>query len=69
MATYQLRLYKRRQSGMKNLHDLVQQIDIEADTEAEAIEKARAAQIPNFDDSDYAMLFSADGHTLWRLDA
>lgn len=65
---YELRLYKSGSSN-KAFNELVQTIPIEASTDAEAIEKAKNAQIPRFDDSSYAILFGAFGHELWRLDA
>jgi hypothetical protein len=68
MPSYSLRLYKQK-GFSKNLHSLVQEIAIEAPTREEAIEKAMKAEIPAFDDSDYALLFSEDGKEFWRLDA
>jgi hypothetical protein len=68
MPIFDLRLYKRASSS-KTLHILVQQIDIEAENDAEAIAKAKEVRVPTTNDSDFAILFAKDGHKLWRLDA
>jgi hypothetical protein len=67
MASYTLRLYKKGTSH-KLLHELLQIIPIEASTDDEAIEKARVAQVPPFDNSDMAILFTLIGDRIWRLD-
>lgn len=68
VATYTLRLFKRSGSP-KNLYHTVQTISIDAASDEEAIEKARVAQIPAWDDSDMALLFTQTGQQVWRLDA
>ena len=66
MSSYSLKLFKQKGSS-KNTHGLVQEIVIEAPTHEEAISKAKNAEIPTFDDSDLALLFSEDGKEIWRL--
>jgi hypothetical protein len=67
MTAYSLRLYKKvHPEGGR--YQLVQQVPIEAGSEAEAIEKARVAKIFPADNSDAAMLFAEDGHSFWRLE-
>ena len=67
MPLYDLRLYKRR-DATTHKHVMTDRRRIEAPSDAEAIEKAKAAPFPGeWDDSNLAMLFSEDGTNLWTI--
>ncbi len=67
MQIYKLRLYKRLPTH-KNLHQVVDQYGIEATNDDDAKVKAQALEIPSFDDSDFAVLYGANGAVIWRKD-
>ena len=67
MSRFDLRLYKRLPSA-KSLHRIVDQYIIEAEDADQAIALAKQQQIPDFDNSDYAILFGPDAAQLWRID-
>jgi hypothetical protein len=46
---------------------MVDRIAIDAADDTEALSKIHGVQIPSWDDSDWAILFSEDGRTLWHL--
>ncbi|WP_123834623.1 hypothetical protein [Methylobacterium currus] len=68
MPKYEVRLYKQSGSS-KNMHQLVDRIQFDAIDDADAISRAPNIDIQTYDNSDYAILFGEDMHTLWRIDA
>ncbi|HEY1941424.1 MAG TPA: hypothetical protein VGH40_04810 [Roseiarcus sp.] len=66
MARYEVRLYKPRDHN-PNKSELVDRVAFEAVDGSDALSKAPDVQIPEWDDSDWAVLFSEDGRTLWHL--
>lgn len=67
MPTYEARLYKTTGST-KQTWTLVDQIPFEAEDDEAARQIAPTLQVPKFDDSDMAIVFSPDGKTIWRLE-
>ena len=66
MARYEVRLYNKTDHN-PNKFVMVDRIAIDAADDTEALSKIHGVQIPSWDDSDWAILFSEDGRTLWHL--
>lgn len=67
MANYEVRLYKQAEHN-PNKYNLVDRISIKADSDEEARTKATHVKVPTWENSDFALLFTEDGKTIWRLE-
>jgi hypothetical protein len=67
MANYEVRLYKQAERNPIK-YNLVDRISITADSDEEARTKAPHVEVPTWDNSDLALLFTEDGKTIWRLE-
>jgi hypothetical protein len=67
MANYEVRLYKQAEHN-PNKYNLVYRISIKAESDEEAKTKARHVEVPTWENSDLALLFTEDCNTIWRLE-
>ena len=68
MATYKYKLYQ-RPGGPETAGQLVDELTIEADDDASAIQQAKNVRAPFEFEADYVALCNHDDTVIWHLEA